>query len=607
MSKLQLVNNDTYYIGASDRRLALFENIYPLKNGVSYNSYLILDDKTCVLDSVDKSVEETFLNLLKQGLDGRELDYLIINHMEPDHSYSLMKVIEKYPNVTVVTNEKALKMFKNFNNDFVPKNLLLVKEGDTLSLGKHTLTFVNAPMVHWPEVMVTYDLYTKTLFSADAFGTFNALNGNIFADECDFINEHLEEARRYYTNIVGKYGPQVQALLKKASNIDIQMICPLHGPIWRQDLTYFIDKYDKWSSYTPEKKGVLIVYGSIYGNTEKVANIFASKLSDLGICDIKMYDASKTDKSYILSEAFKYSHLIILSSTYNMGIITPVEEFLLDLKYQKKQNRKYILVENGSRAPNSGKLMNEILSSMKNMVQIGKTLTINSALKDSQYNDIDLLVNELANDFPSKTVIDDMLYNISYGLYVLTTFDGKKNNGCILNSVNQVSSNPDRLMISINKKNYTANTLKETKVCNLCVLNKHTPFTLIKRFGFSSGKDVDKFEDFKDYQIAKNNLTYLIKYTNCYISLKVIETIDLGSHFGFILEIEEMKQISNEDSLTYKFYLDNLKPKPSREEKHIKGWRCKICGYIYEGENIPEDFICPLCKHGVKDFEKIGD
>ena len=607
MNKLQLVNNDTYYIGASDRRLALFENIYPLKNGVSYNSYLILDDKTCVLDSVDKSVEETFLNLLKQGLDGRELDYLIINHMEPDHSYSLMKVIEKYPNVTVVTNEKALKMFKNFNNDFVPKNLLLVKEGDTLSLGKHTLTFVNAPMVHWPEVMVTYDLYTKTLFSADAFGTFNALNGNIFADECDFINEHLEEARRYYTNIVGKYGPQVQALLKKASNIDIQMICPLHGPIWRQDLTYFIDKYDKWSSYTPEKKGVLIVYGSIYGNTEKVANIFASKLSDLGICDIKMYDASKTDKSYILSEAFKYSHLIILSSTYNMGIFTPVEEFLLDLKYHNLQNRKYILVENGSWAPNSGKLMNEILSSMKNMVQIGKTLTINSALKDSQYNDIDLLVNELAKDFPSKTVIDDMLYNISYGLYVLTTFDGKKNNGCILNSVNQVSSNPDRLMISINKKNYTANTLKETKVCNLCVLNKHTPFTLIKRFGFSSGKDVDKFEDFKDYQIAKNNLTYLTKYTNCYISLKVIETIDLGSHFGFILEIEEMKQISNEDSLTYKFYLDNIKPKPSREEKHIKGWRCKICGYIYEGENIPEDFICPLCKHGVKDFEKIGD
>ncbi len=607
MSKLQLVNNDTYYIGASDRRLALFENIYPLKNGVSYNSYLILDNKTCVLDSVDKSVEETFLNLLKQGLDDRELDYLIINHMEPDHSYSLMKVIEKYPNVTVVTNEKALKMFKNFNNDFVPKNLLLVKEGDTLSLGKHTLTFVNAPMVHWPEVMVTYDLYTKTLFSADAFGTFNALNGNIFADECDFINEHLEEARRYYTNIVGKYGPQVQALLKKASNIDIQMICPLHGPIRRQDLTYFIDKYDKWSSYTPEKKGVLIVYGSIYGNTEKVANIFASKLSDLGISDIKMYDASKTDKSYILSEAFKYSHLIILSSTYNMGIFTPVEEFLLDLKYHNLQNRKYILVENGSWAPNSGKLMNEILSSMKNMVQIGKTLTINSALKDSQYNDIDLLVNELAKDFPSKTVIDDMLYNISYGLYVLTTFDGKKNNGCILNSVNQVSSNPDRLMISINKKNYTANTLKETKVCNLCVLNKHTPFTLIKRFGFSSGKDVDKFEDFKDYQIAKNNLTYLTKYTNCYISLKVIETIDLGSHFGFILEIEEMKQISNEDSLTYKFYLDNIKPKPSREEKHIKGWRCKICGYIYEGENIPEDFICPLCKHGVKDFEKIGD
>ncbi|MCI7527818.1 MAG: FprA family A-type flavoprotein, partial [Mollicutes bacterium] len=297
MYKKRLVTQDTYYVGASERRLALFENVYPLNNGVSYNSYLILDEKTCLLDSVDKSVEDVFIKKVVDGLNGRKLDYLVVDHMEPDHAYTLKRVIDLYPEVNVVLNDKTLRMFKNFNNGFEPKNFTIVKEMDQLVLGKHTLVFIFAPMVHWPEVMVTYDAYTKTLFSADAFGTFAALNGNLFAHEVNFEHEYLDESRRYYTNIVGKYGTQVQAILKKASTVEIETICPLHGPIWRQDINYLISLYDKWSRYEPEVNGVLIVYGSIYGNTEEVANLIADSLALEGIKNIKMYDVSKTDKS----------------------------------------------------------------------------------------------------------------------------------------------------------------------------------------------------------------------------------------------------------------------------------------------------------------------
>ena len=605
MNKIKLVTKDTYYLGASDRRIALFENVYPLTNGVSYNSYLIKDEKTCLLDTVDKSVEEIFYKKLELALDGKPLDYIIVQHMEPDHSFSLHTTIKNHPEATVVMNEKILRMYKNYNNDEVPEKYILVIEGDTLSLGEHILTFVFAPMVHWPEVMVTYDILTKTLFSADAFGTFNALSGNLFAHEMDFDHDYLDEARRYYTNIVGKYGPQVQATLKKAATIDIQTICPLHGPIWRQDLAYIIDKYDKWSSYTPEKQGVLIVYGSVYGHSEEVANVIADQLGLLGIRDIHMYDASKTDKSYLVSETFKYSHLVICSSTYNMGIFTPMEEYLLDLKYHNMQNRRYVIVENGSWAPNSGKLIKEIFDSMKNMTQIGKTVTIASALKDCQEGQIEELVNEIANDFPKVRTSSNPLFNISYGLYVLTTKDGDRLNGCIINTANQVANNPDRIMICVNKLNHTAKVVSETKKCTLNILNTHTPFALIKRFGFASGKDTDKFADFNDYRIGSNGLPYLTKYINSYINLKVEEIIDLGSHYGYICAIESSKAVTNEASLTYTYYQDNIKPKAPRNEKKVKGWICKICGYVYEGEELPKDFICPLCKHGASDFERI--
>ena len=454
MYKKRLVTQDTYYVGASERRLALFENVYPLNNGVSYNSYLILDEKTCLLDSVDKSVEDVFIKKLVDGLNGRKLDYLVVNHMEPDHAYTLKRVIDLYPEVNVVLNDKTLRMFKNFNNGFEPKNFTIVKEMDQLVLGKHTLVFIFAPMVHWPEVMVTYDAYTKTLFSADAFGTFAALNGNLFAHEVNFEHEYLDESRRYYTNIVGKYGTQVQAILKKASTVEIETICPLHGPIWRQDINYLISLYDKWSRYEPEVNGVLIVYGSIYGNTEEVANLIADSLALEGIKNIKMYDVSKTDKSYLVAEAFKYSHFVICSSTYNMGIFTPMEEFLLDLKYHNLQNRKIAVVENGSWAPNSGKLIKEIFASMKNMTVLSSSFTINSRIKDAQENQVEALAKEIAIDFPKVDLKEkNPLFNIGYGLYVLTSNDGKNDNGCIINSVNQVASNPNLLFISLNKAN----------------------------------------------------------------------------------------------------------------------------------------------------------
>ena len=602
----KLVTKDTYYVGGSDRRLALFENIYPLSNGVSYNSYIIMDEKTCLLDTVDPSISNMFFEKIENVLNGKKLDYLIINHMEPDHSSEICRVLDKYPEVTIVTSDKAYTMFKNFNNGREVKNIILVKEFDTLSLGKHTLTFVMAPMVHWPEVMVTYDVTTKTLFSADAFGTFGALSGNLFAHEMNFDHDYLDEARRYYTNIVGKYGSQVQAILKKASTIEIETICPLHGPIWRENLPYFFNYYDKWSRYEPEVKGVLIVYGSIYGNSEKVANMIADGLANEGIRNIHMYDASKTDKSYLVAETFKYSHLVVVSSTYNMGIFTPVEEFLLDLKYHNMQNRTVALVENGSWAPNSLCLMKGIFSEMKNMnVLTGVCFTVKSALRDEQKENIETLVDEIAKDFPKASLDSNPLFNITYGLYVLTSNDGKRDNGMILNTINQVAENPNKIMFAINKRNYSAEVIKDTKKATVSLLSTNTPFSIFKNFGFQSGKDVDKFENISYTKRDKNGLLYLTKYTNAYISLDVDEVMDLGSHFGFIASIGETKQLSKEKSLSYSYYMENIKPKPARSEKKINGWICKICGYIYEGEDIPADFICPLCKHGVADFERI--
>ena len=392
MQNIRKINNDLYYVGASDRRLSLFENVYPVPRGVSYNSYLLRDEKTVLMDTADCAVREQYFENVAAALDGRTLDYLVVNHMEPDHAALIADLLLRYPETMVVTTAKAAQMMEQFFGS-KPANLQAVKEGDQLCTGRHTLTFVMAPMVHWPEVMMTYDIADKTLFSADAFGTFGALNGNIFADEVNFDRDWLDDARRYYINIVGKYGVQVQNVLKKAAGLPIEMICPLHGPVWRQDLAYFIGKHDIWSSYRPEKEGVLVIYGSIYGHTASAAEKMAAALADRGVKGIAMYDASHTDASQLVAECFRYSHLVLASSTYNAGIYTPIENLLHDLKAHSWQNRTVAIIENGTWAAQSGKAMRTLLEEMKNITILGEDLSLKSAMKETQVEDLEFLAN----------------------------------------------------------------------------------------------------------------------------------------------------------------------------------------------------------------------
>lgn len=396
MYNVMQINDDVTYVGASDRKLALFEAVYPLVNGVSYNSYLVNDEKTVLLDTVDRSVSGVFFENIAHVLDGRKLDYVIVNHMEPDHAATLGELVLRYPEVKIVSNAKVVAMIKQFFDFDVDARVEVVAEGDTFSTGKHTFTFAMAPMVHWPEVMVTFDTTDGILYSADAFGTFGALAGNVFADEVDFENKWLDEARRYYTNIVGKYGPQVQMALKKALALDIKMICPLHGPIWRENIAWFVDKYNKWSTYTPEDNTVLIAYASIYGGTENAANILASELAKKGIKNIAMTDVSVTHPSYIISEAFRCSHIVFAAPTYNAGIFTPVETLLLDLAAHNLQNRTVAFIENGSWAPISAKLMGDIVAKMKNMTVLASKATLKSTVKDAQREELKTLASEIA-------------------------------------------------------------------------------------------------------------------------------------------------------------------------------------------------------------------
>ena len=392
------ITNDLHWLGASDRRLALFENAYPIPRGVSYNAYLLLDEKTVLLDTVDLAVGEIFFENLEHVLQGRKLDYVVVNHVEPDHCATLGALLRRHPETQVVGNAKTITMIGQFFCSAMAENALVVKEGDVLSTGRHELTFTMAPMVHWPEAMVTYDKTDKVLFSADAFGTFGALSGNLFADELNFEKDWLDDARRYYTNIVGKYGPQVQNLLKKAAGLDIQYICPLHGPIWRKDVAWFLEKYQRWSSYTPEDRGVVIAYGSVYGHTENAAAILANRLSEKGVHNIAMYDVSNTHPSVLVSEAFRCSHLVIASATYNNGIFTPMETVLMDLKAHNLQNRTVAVIENGSWAPQAGKLIRGCFEGMKNITVLEQGVTLKSSVKEEQRAALEELADRLATD-----------------------------------------------------------------------------------------------------------------------------------------------------------------------------------------------------------------
>ncbi|WP_297421063.1 FprA family A-type flavoprotein [Clostridium sp.] len=388
------ITEDLYWVGGNDRRLALFENVHPIPRGVSYNSYLLLDEKTVLFDTVDWSICRQFLENIKGVLGDKTLDYMVINHMEPDHAACIEEIVIRYPDVQIICTEKASLFMRQFGFD-IDGIVTEVKEGDTMSFGKHNVVFVAAPMVHWPEAMVTFDTTNGVLFSADAFGSFGALDGKLFNDEVNFDRDWIDDARRYYTNIVGKYGPHVQALLKKAGTIDIKIICPLHGPVWRNDFAYLLDKYDKWSSYEPEEKGVVIVYGSMYGNTEAAANDLATRLVKKGMTNVAMYDVSSTHVSYLISDSFKYSHIVLASVTYNLNIYPPMHNYILDMKALNLQKRTFALIENGSWAPQSGKLMRELIGQMKDMTILDCDMSINSSMKESDEDSVDSIVDSI--------------------------------------------------------------------------------------------------------------------------------------------------------------------------------------------------------------------
>lgn len=394
MHCVRKVTEDLFWVGGNDKRLHLFENIHPIEDGVSYNSYLLLDEKTVLFDTADWSVGRQFIENVEYVLDGRKLDYMVINHMEPDHCASIEEIILRYPDVKIVSTEKALMLMHQFNYT-VDENFIQVAEGDTMSFGKHNVVFVEAPMVHWPEAMVTFDTTDGVLFSADAFGSFKSLDGALFADEVDFDGEWINEARRYYTNIVGKYGPEVMDLLKKAQTIDIKIICPLHGPVWRKDIGYILDKYIHWATYTPEEKGVLLCYASMYGNTENAAHILATKLHEKGMHNVHMYDVSKTHVSYLIGEAFKYSHLALLSVTYNLNVFPAMENFVQDMKRLNLQKRVVAVVENGSWAPQASVLINETLDEMKQMTVLNEEVSVLSSVSKMTESELDSLADSI--------------------------------------------------------------------------------------------------------------------------------------------------------------------------------------------------------------------
>ncbi len=605
------ITSDMVWVGGSDRRLALFENIYPIPRGVSYNAYLLLDEKTVLLDTVDRSVSDIFFENLEHALNGRKLDYLVVNHMEPDHCGTMQELVLRHPEVKIVCNAKTLKMIHQFFSFDIDSRAVLVKEMDTLVTGRHTLAFVMAPMVHWPEAMVTYDATDKVLYSADAFGTFGAMNGNIFADEVNFETEYLADARRYFTNIVGKYGTQVQALLRKAATIEIKMICPLHGPIWRKNIGWFIDKYVRWSTYTPEEEAVMIAYASVYGNTENAANILASKLADAGVKNVAVYDVSMTHPSVIVAEAFRCSHLVFASTTYNAGIFATMQTALDDIVAHNLQNRTIALIENGSWAPMADGLMRKKLAELKNVNLLDSSVTIHSSVKDDQLAQLDALANALLATMKTeapvvhdeKKIEPNAMFKLSYGLFVLTA-GGEKDNGCIINTVTQITDSPKRISIAVNKANYTHDLILKSGAFNVSILDTNADFALFTRFGFQSGRDADKFAGLDSIARSENGLIYLTKMCNAFLSGKVIQTLDYGTHTVFIADVTEAKLLENTPSMTYAYYFEHVKPQPNNlTTPH--GWICKICGYVYEGDELPADYICPLCKHGVEDFERV--
>ena len=593
------ITRDIKYVGVNDHNVDLFEGQYVVENGMAYNSYVVLDEKIAIFDTVDANFHHEWLDNIAGVLDSRKPDYLIIQHMEPDHSANIAKFMDAYPEAVIVSSEKAFVMMKQFfGTDFADRRIV-VKEGDTLSLGKHNLAFVAAPMVHWPEVIVTYDTYDKVLFSADGFGKFGAL---------DAEEDWACEARRYFIGIVGKYGAQVQKLLQKAAGLDIEIICPLHGPILKENLGYYLNLYDIWSSYGVETEGIVIAYTSVYGHTKKAVELLADKLRAKGCPEVVVHDLARCDMAEAVENAFRYGKLVLATTTYNAGIFPFMHTFINHLTERNYQNRTIGFIENGSWAPLAAKVMKEMFEGSKNLTFTDTTVTIKSALNEESTEQVEKLANELClnylgeqENFDDKIDLD-AFFKVGYGLYVVTSHDGKKDNGLIVNSVVQVTNTPNRVAVTINKANYSHEVIKETGVMNVNILSADAPYSLFQRFGHQSGRTADKFADFAPLR-SENGMAYLPKYINAYISLKVEQYIDIDTHGMFICAVTEARVLSKMDSITYSYYQTDLKPKPNTEGK--KGFVCKICGYIHEGDTLPEDIICPLCKHGASDFEPV--
>ncbi len=593
------ITNDIKYVGVNDHQVDLFEGQYVVENGMAYNSYVIMDEKIAIMDTVDAHFTHEWLDNIENVLGKRQPDYLIVQHMEPDHSANIANFMQAYKNVTIVSSDKAFVMMKQFFGTDFEDRRIVVKEGDTLSLGKHTLAFVAAPMVHWPEVIVTYDMYDKVLFSADGFGKFGAL---------DVEEDWACEARRYYIGIVGKYGMQVQRLLKKAAGLDIQIICPLHGPILTENLGYYIGLYDTWSSYSVESEGVVIAYTSVYGNTKKAVDALVDKLRAKGCPEVVVHDLARTDMAEAVEDAFRYGKLVLATTTYNAGIFPFMHTFINHLTERNYQNRTIGLIENGSWAPLAAKVMKQMFSESKKITFTDTTVTIQSALNDESKEQLENLANELCQDYLAQqdetANKNDLsaLFKIGYGLYVVTSNDGKKDNGLIVNTVSQVTNTPNRIAVTINKANYSHHVIKQTGIMNLNCLSTDAPFSVFETYGFQSGRTVDKFANSTPLR-SDNGLVFLPRYINSFMSLKVEQYVDLDTHGMFICTITEARVISNVETMTYNFYQKNVKPKPQTEGK--KGYVCKVCGWVYEGDVLPEDIVCPLCKHGAADFEPI--
>ena len=596
---IMTITNDIKYIGVNDHKVDLFEGQYIVPNGIAYNSYVILDEKIAVMDTVDKNFTHEWLDNLQKVLEGRMPDYLVVQHMEPDHSANTDTFLKLYPDAVVVSSAKAFVMMNNFFGTDYADRRIVVGEGDTLSLGKHTLTFVTAPMVHWPEVIVTYDSYDKVLFSADGFGKFGAL---------DVEEDWACEARRYFIGIVGKYGAQVQALLKKAATLDIQTICPLHGPVLTENLGYYINLYDIWSSYNVESDGIVVAYTSVYGNTKAAVDLLVQKLKDKGCPKVAVHDLARTDMAEAVEDAFRYGKLVLATTTYNADIFPFMKTFIHHLTERNYQNRTIGLIENGSWAPLAAKVMKGMFEQSKNITFTDTTVKILSALNDDSKAQIEAMAEELCkeylarrNDTANKNDLT-ALFNIGYGLYVVTSNDGTKDNGLIVNTVAQVSDSPNRIAVTINKQNYSHHVIKQTGILNVNCLDVSAPFSVFQNFGFQSGRNADKFTGIEELR-SDNGLRFLPRHINSFMSLKVEEYVDLGSHGMFICSITEARVIEDKETMTYAYYHANVKPKPETEGK--KGYVCRICGWVYEGEELPDDIVCPLCKHGAADFEPI--